>query len=98
MKVIPNEECVTQHKLLVCDSRIVRSEDRCKKFVPKRRIWRLPQADLRDKFCETFMGEMNDTSGQQVDDIWSILKQALLSATETTCMWTKKGIWRQQTW
>ena len=86
VKVIPNEKCVIQHKLLVCDARIVRSEDRYKKYVPKQRIWSLPQGDLRDKFCETFTGEMNDTSGQQVDDIWSILKQALLSATEKTCM------------
>ena len=35
MKVIPNEECVTQHKLLVFDGRIVKCEDQCKKFVPK---------------------------------------------------------------
>ena len=26
------------------------------------------------------------------------LKQGLLSATEKTCGWTKKGIWRKQTW
>ena len=41
---------------------------------------------------------MNDTAGEQVDDIWSWLKQDLLSATEKTCGWTKKGIWRKQTW
>ena len=51
-----------------------------------------------DKFCETFTGEMNDTSGEQVVDIWSRLKQGLLSATEKTCGWTKKGIWGKQTW
>ena len=28
---------------------------------------------------------MNDTLGEQVDDIWSRLKQDLLSATEKTC-------------
>ena len=67
VKVIPNEECVTQHKLLVCDARIVKSEDRCKKFVPKRRLWKLQQADLPDKFYETFTGEMSDISGEQVD-------------------------------
>ena len=27
------------------------------------------QADLWEKFCVTFNGEMNDTSGGQVDDI-----------------------------
>ena len=62
VKVIPNQKCVTQHKLLVCDTRIVKSEDQCKKFVPKRN---LQQADLSDKFCETFTGEINDTSGDK---------------------------------
>ena len=61
VKAIPNEECVTQHKLLVCDARIVKSEDRYKKFVPKRCVSKLQQADLRDKFCKTFTSEINDT-------------------------------------
>ena len=98
VKVIPNEECVTQHKLLVCDARIVKSEDRCKKFVPKRRLWKLQQADLPDTFYETFTGEMNDISGEQVGNIWSRLKQGLFSATEKTCEWRKKGIWRKRKW
>ena len=98
VKVIPSEECVTEHKIFVCDARIVKSEDRCKKFVPKRRVWKLKQSDLRDKFCETFTDEMNDVIAEQVDDIWSRLKQGLLSATEKTCGWTKKDIWRKQTW
>ena len=41
---------------------------------------------------------MNDTSGEQVDDIWLRLKQGLLSATEKTSGWPKKGIWRKQIW
>ena len=98
VKVITNKECVTQQKPLVCNARIVKSEDRCKKFVPKRRVWKLQQADFCDKFSETFTGEMNDIVGEQVDDIWLRLKQGLLSATEKTCGWTKKGIWRKQTW
>ena len=85
---------VTQHKLLVCDARIVKSEDWSKKFVPRRHTWKLQQDDLR----ETFADEMNDNSGEQVDDIWSRLKQGLLSATEKTFGWTKKGIRRKQTW
>ena len=64
----------------------------------KRRVWKLQQADLPDKFCETFTGEINYMAGKQVDDIWSRLKQGLLSATEKTCGWTKKGIWRKQMW
>ena len=98
VKVIPNEDCVTQHKPLVCDARIAKSGDHGKKSVPKQCVWKLQQADLHDKYCETFTGEMNDTAGEQVDNIWSRLKQSLLSATEKTCGWTKKGIWRKQTW
>ena len=69
-----------------------------KKFVPKRRVWKLQQVDLRNEFCEPSTDEMNDTSGEQVDDIWFRLKQGLLSATDNICGWTKKGIWRKQTW
>ena len=88
VKVIPNEECVTQHKLLACDERIVRSEDRCKKYVPKRRFRKLERADICDKFCDPFTDETNDTSVEQVDDIWSRLKQGLLCFRED--LWVDK--------
>ena len=87
VKVFPNEECATQHKLLFCDARIVKSEDHCKKFLPKCRVWnkcklcKLQQADLHDKFCKTFTSEMSDTSGEQVDNFWLRLKQGLFSTT-----------------
>ena len=61
-------------------------------------MWMLQHVDLCDKFCETFMGDMNDTEGELIDNIWSRLKQGLLSATEKTHEWTKKDIWRKQTW
>ena len=75
MKVIPNEQCVTQHKLLVCDSRIVKSENLGKKFVPKQCIWK---PNLCDKFCETLTGEINDTLGEQVDNIYFLLQKRLV--------------------
>ena len=98
VKAIPNEESVTLHKLLVCDASIVKSEDWCKKFVPKQHVWKLQQADLCNNFYETFTGKMNDMAGEQVEHIWLRLKQGLLSAWEKTCGWTKKGIRRKQTW
>ena len=48
-KVISNEECVTQHKLLVCDTRIAKNEDWCKKFLPKQHVWK---ADLSMSFVK----------------------------------------------
>ena len=88
VKVISNEECVTQHKLLVCDAKMVKSEDWCKKFVPKQHVWKVRQADLCDKLCETFTGEMNDTTDEQVDNIWSRLKQDTLCYREN--LWVDK--------
>ena len=88
VKVISNEECVTQHKLLVCGAKMVKSGDWCKKFVPKQHVWKVQQADLRDKLCETFMGEMNDTTDEQVDNIWSRLKQDTLCYREN--LWVDK--------
>ena len=41
---------------------------------------------------------MYDSSGEQVDNTWSKLKQGLLSATEKTYGWTKKDIWGKQMW
>ena len=84
---------VTQHRLIVFNARIVKSQDRCNKFVAKRRVWKLQQDDLlHDKFCETFAGEINYTSGDRVDNIWTRLKQGLLSPTEKTCGWARKDI------
>ena len=73
VKVIPNEESVIQHILLGFHVKIVKSEGQCKRFVPKRRAWKLQQADVRDKFCESFTCEINHTSGEKVDDICSRL-------------------------
>ena len=97
-KCNPAQTTCLRCKLLVCDASIVKSEDWCKKFVPKQHVWKLQQADLCSNFYETFTGKMNDMAGEQVEHIWLRLKQGLLSAREKTCGWTKKGIRRKQTW
>ena len=48
---------------------------------------------LRREGCES----CGTFTSEQVDNIWSKLKLSLLSATENTCGWTKKGILRKQT-
>ena len=49
VKIISNEECVTQQNLLVCHARFIKSDNQIRKFVPKRRVWMVKQADLRDE-------------------------------------------------
>ena len=48
VKVIPNEECATQDKLIAYDATIVKRSA----FVPKRHVWKLQQADLYDSFVK----------------------------------------------
>ena len=49
VKVIPGEECVTQHKLLVCDLRLMTCKPRPKPFFSKRRIWKLKEPTIMRK-------------------------------------------------
>ena len=43
IKAIPNEECVTKHKLLVMDMRFNTTKRQCKKFEPRVRVWKLKE-------------------------------------------------------
>jgi len=50
IKVIPNEECVPKHKLLVMDMRFNITKRWCKKFEPTVRVWKLSEK----KTCEEY--------------------------------------------
>jgi len=43
VKVIPNEECVPKHKLLVMDMQFNTTKRRRKKFEPRVRVWKLKE-------------------------------------------------------
>ena len=43
VKVIPNEECVPKHKLLVMDMQFNRTKMWLKKFEPRVRVWKLKE-------------------------------------------------------
>ena len=42
------------------------------------------------------IGEIYDTCGEQVDNIWVRLEYGWLSATAKNCGWTKDGIWKNE--
>ena len=51
VKVIPNEECITQHKLMVCQMNINDAVRKVKtRHVSKCKVWRLKEDDARTKF------------------------------------------------
>ena len=51
VKVIPNEECIQQHKLLVCILNVGEQRHQCKvKQVSRCRIWKLKDASIQSQF------------------------------------------------
>ena len=101
VKVIPSEECVTQHKLVVCDVLLkLPPVQTMKPFVPKLRCWKLKDPSVKETFSETFTSKLAsaDTIDSSVDEIWSKLKSTLLNTTEEVCGKSKKGAWRKETW
>ena len=56
VKVIPNEDCVPKHKLLVMDMRFNRTKRWRKKFEPRVRVWKLKE----EKTCEKYQSMVRD--------------------------------------
>ena len=82
VKVIPSEECVTQHKLVVCDLILQTPPDPKKKpFVPKLRCWKLKDPDVKKVYSETFVTNLERVSSDDnyVDGIWARLKNTLIN-------------------
>lgn len=99
MKVIPGEEVVTQHRLLVCDMKWNFKKEIKKIFVPKLRVWKLKDPEFRLKFNRSLNDQLAENGNPiSVEEKWKHLKNSLLKATEKSCGFTKKGNWRKQTW
>ena len=98
-KVIPNEECVPQHRLLVSTLKLRPSAARQRPFVPRRRVWKLNDGSVAATFAEEFSKIMNDkNSSSDPETLWNDLRNALLKASDKVCGWTRKTQWKEQTW
>ena len=101
VKVIPSEECVTQHKLLVGSLNLYPSNVQERPFVPKRRVWKLKDpsvsAAFEEEFCK-YTDEIVNTDECTPNNLWGVIKSAMLSTTEKVCGWTRKTQWKKQTW
>ena len=94
VKVIPG---ALQHGLLLMD---VRSEDMGKKmkekFVPRRRTWRLRDAEVKKEFekkvTENWKGEREE------GEVWEQYKSCVLKAADEVCGWTKGKCRHGETW
>lgn len=98
VKVIPGEECTLQHRLLICNLRLLYSEPRSQPFVSKRRIWKLNDPDCKVECSRLFDKKLSSAETGGAGGNLESTENSLLSATEEVCCWTKKRPLRKQTW
>ena len=111
VKVIPNEECVKQHHLVVCDFTAHIPHAKKRKFSPRIRTWKLRDPATASKFQSAFklkamtaVAAVASAAGasahtaNHVESAWSKLKGSLLDAATEVCGLSKNHQWRPETW
>ena len=100
IKVIPSEECVPQHKLLVCDLNVKAPAFQSKPFTPKCRIWKLRKPQAQAEFEQVFAEELNGdpVAAESIEGIWTKLKRSLLSVADKVCGQTSSRHLKRETW
>ena len=100
IKVIPSEECVPQHKLLIRELRLKTPKPHPKPFSPKLCHWKLKEPTVQEEYEWVFKSKVNAFNNVEAstEDIWNQLKTALLDTTNETCGKTKKRHHKRETW
>ena len=98
IKVIPGEECATQHRLLVCDFLMMTRTEPPVRFQPKIRTWKLREQEVQKHFHEAFVESTKGYQAADVEGRWLQLKEGLLSSAGSVCGYTTKRPWRKETW
>ena len=102
VKVIPGEECASQHRLLVCDLHPQLPPQKKQKFLPRLRVWKLRDPDTADRFYGAFRAKIGtDTEHKEsssVETAWSNLRNPLLEAATEVCGLSRNHQWKRETW
>src|SRR6267154_2778704 len=86
INVIGSEECVQQHKLLVCKIGLHECvKKRKKKFVGRHKVWRLKEAAIRKDFADRVKYREERRGEWDLEAMWKGLKNCLLEETEAVC-------------
>ena len=54
MKVISSEKVVSQHRIVVSDVKIKPGKEEKQPFIPKRKVWKSNERDVKEKFANDF--------------------------------------------
>ena len=101
VKVIPGEECATQHRLLVCDLQVQLPPPKKSKFSPRLRTWKLRDPAIASSFSEVFRLKIASKAQHRppsAEAAWTNLKTPLLEAVTEVCGLTKPHQRRRVTW
>ena len=106
VKVIGNEECVTQHKLLVCEINLRTQNRKQHKPPPKRCIWKLRISEVQEKYKRAVVESINSStllpdpdSEADAESIWTEIKSCLINACDSVCGWAKGNCKKErETW
>jgi len=100
VKVIPNEECVPNHKLLVMDTLFNTTKRWRKTFAPRVRVWKLKE----EKTCEEYQSMVKDKVAEaeckyfDVNEHWQQMKNIMMYTAQVTCELSKGPCSRKETW
>ena len=92
VKVIPGEETVSQHCLLLMDIVFIKKVRRKVTFRKKLKLWRLRESEVKEEFAE---GVNNKCDGNEE---WCDLKRKLLDIAMEGCVYIKGKHRDFETW
>ena len=99
VKVIPGEACIPQHRLLVSVAHLgARIKKKRKDFVSRLKVWCLKEPDVQRRFVEKVQANEPNRDAEDLENIWTGLKDCLLQATEEVCGRTKGLTRHTATW
>ncbi|XP_065312585.1 craniofacial development protein 2-like [Gordionus sp. m RMFG-2023] len=99
MKVIPGEECINQHRLVVGDLTLKGARVTKGKFVPRLKVWKLKEESARRQFNMALaIREAEVAQVSRVYGKWEAMKKAWVMTTEEVCGWTKRLPRHKETW
>ena len=96
-KVLPGEAVAKEHKVVICTVTITSSTRAKNARISKTRWWRLKEAELRERFVEKAVAEINAKENKSWEETSKVLRETaneVLGKTsgkpgkkEKTCWW-----------
>jgi len=100
VKVIPIEECVSQHKFLVMDMQLNTTKRRHKKFEPRVRVWKLKEKQTCEEYKSMVRDKVEEEEWKHLDvnEHWHKMKKIMMETAQHICGMSKSPCRHKETW